>query len=263
MNKKSTLRTHNVKALVVDDNDINLKVVKELLNSLDVQVVLAQSGEECLAILEAEADFDIILLDYRMPHMDGIQTIRGIKKLLGELIQMLPIVALTAEETPRGKEEFIVEGFCDVMSKPIGNTELENIIYKYIKSSKIEAICENTDEFEICNLKIDGVDTSLGFKYSNCSMECYLDILKCVCEEITCQENLLQEFYAKRDFKGYAIQVHGLKGVASSIGAIEFASIARLHESAAKKEDVDYIDANFVQLLNDYNGLVNSIKKAL
>jgi len=119
----------DARVLVVDDNLMNLKVIKSLLKQYEVQVQEAQSGKECIALLEQES-YDLIFLDHMMPDLDGVETFR----IIGErdLASRTPVVMLTANAIEGDREKYLSLGFDDFLSKPIMAEELEKILMKYL-----------------------------------------------------------------------------------------------------------------------------------
>jgi len=126
----ATLEFSSKKVLVVDDNKINLKVAKRLLEQYKVQVVDVASGFECLDLINANEYFDLILLDDMMPKMTGVQTLKKLREIEGYKI---PTVALTANALTGMREKYIEDGFDDYLAKPIDRNELTKIIVKYLK----------------------------------------------------------------------------------------------------------------------------------
>lgn len=108
--------------LVVDDNELNLKVAERILQDYKFQITLAKSGDEAIELIKNGSRFDLIFLDHMMPIMDGIQTIHQIKKLEG--VKIPPIIALTANAMVGMKEMYLSEGFDGYISKPINRDEL-------------------------------------------------------------------------------------------------------------------------------------------
>ncbi len=123
--------------LAVDDNRVNLTVVKGLLKRLKVQFDSALSGQECLDKVRRK-HYDIIFLDHMMPDMDGIETLQNMQKI-GEYMQNPSVViALTANAIVGAKEEYIQAGFEDYLSKPIDSARLEELICQYLKPDLLE-----------------------------------------------------------------------------------------------------------------------------
>ena len=117
----------NLKALVVDDSLINLRVAQKMLEHLDVEVDTAFSGRECLEKVK-HISYDIIFLDIMMPEMDGVQTFQNLKLIDGF---STPVVALTADAKTGAKEKYQNLGFSNYISKPINLELLENVIKKF------------------------------------------------------------------------------------------------------------------------------------
>lgn len=117
--------------LVVDDNIVNLSVAAGLLERYKAKVLTAASGKEALNIIEVNMP-DIIFLDYMMPDMDGIDTLKAIRALDDERCKTVPIIVLTANVVSGAREMFINAGFDDYLSKPIETDKLEKTISEKI-----------------------------------------------------------------------------------------------------------------------------------
>jgi PAS domain S-box-containing protein len=104
------------RVLLVDDNDVNRRVQSRMLERLGYRAVSVPSGAGALDLLEDEP-FDIILLDYRMPDMDGIETCRRIRQL--ENGRNVPILALTGNASEEDYERFREAGMNDRLVKPL------------------------------------------------------------------------------------------------------------------------------------------------
>ena len=122
--------------LLVDDNKMNLKVATKLLEPYSVEIISANSGKECLEILDKDTDFDLILMDDLMPNMSGTETLDIIKKISRIDGFYIPIVALTANATSGVKEKYLNAGFDDYLAKPIEKDELHRVLKKYLKGKK-------------------------------------------------------------------------------------------------------------------------------
>ena len=133
---KESFRAPEAKILVVDDTPINVVVVKNLLKKTRIQVDQAISGPECLEKAGA-AYYDLIFLDYRMPGMDGIETLKRLRELKNNPNLKTPVVAITANAIQGARERFIKEGFDDYMTKPINVENLEATLLMYLPQDKI------------------------------------------------------------------------------------------------------------------------------
>lgn len=119
------------KIMVVDDNKLNLKVIENRLSKYNFEVSLVESGAACIEKLKKKEKYDLILLDHMMPELNGIETIRIIKKL--NLEDIPPIIAVTANVVTELKEMYVSEGFDGWLTKPVDARELNNLIIKYFK----------------------------------------------------------------------------------------------------------------------------------
>ena len=118
------------KILVVDDNELNIKVAKRVMKDLDVEIDVAYNGEECLDKIKNGNTYDLILMDIMMPVMSGETAMKELQKIDGF---DTPVVALTADAVAGSKERYIEKGFVDYLAKPFKKDEIKNIINKTIK----------------------------------------------------------------------------------------------------------------------------------
>jgi CheY-like chemotaxis protein len=115
--------------LIVDDNDFNRELVKDILEDEDITVYEAEDGSSAVELLESEQsdDIDVVLMDMRMPGMDGIETTKIIRTKNGKCTEV-PIIAMTADgfETDIGMLQ--KAGMNGLISKPVDvNTLVEQI----------------------------------------------------------------------------------------------------------------------------------------
>ncbi|MBQ9119270.1 MAG: response regulator [Lachnospiraceae bacterium] len=132
----AVLHAPEAKVLVVDDNEMNLAVVKALLKRTEIQLTLANGGAECLKLCRKQK-FDLILMDHMMPKPDGIETLHRLKKdELGQNAET-GVIVLTANAIAGMREKYIEEGFLDYLSKPVAAEELEEMLGKYLPEEKV------------------------------------------------------------------------------------------------------------------------------
>ena len=122
--------------LVVDDNEMNCKVAKNLMKQNGIVPDFAFSGEEAIGKIRKKF-YNIVFLDHMMPKMDGIETLEHLKveKLIPE---GTAVVALTANAVVGAKETYLNAGFDDYLSKPIEIEDLEAKLWKYLPSDITE-----------------------------------------------------------------------------------------------------------------------------
>ena len=121
------------KVLIVDDNQINLKVAARLLSTYKITTEEVISGFDCLKKIDEGNNYDLILMDDMMPKMSGVETF---KKLKENPEFNIPVIALTANAIAGMKENYLKEGFNDYISKPIDKKELERVLTTYLTAKK-------------------------------------------------------------------------------------------------------------------------------
>ena len=114
--------------LVVDDHPVNRAVMRRLLTALGCRVLLADSGEAALAMLDREPP-DLVLMDCEMPGMDGCETTRRILSDAGW--SKVPVVALTAHLFEAERDRCLEAGMREVATKPISRTALAELLARY------------------------------------------------------------------------------------------------------------------------------------
>jgi signal transduction histidine kinase/ActR/RegA family two-component response regulator len=124
-----------VRALVVDDVDINLEVARGLMEPYGLAVDTALSGKEAIEkIRRGEPRYNLILMDHMMPEMDGIEAVRIIRNEIGsDYARNIPIVALTANALAGNAEMFLANGFNGFIPKPIEIKQLDELLKKLVR----------------------------------------------------------------------------------------------------------------------------------
>lgn len=130
-----TLNFTAKEVLVVDDNELNIKIAERLLKNYGLKVSTCNSGFDCIEKIKAGTLYDLILMDDMMPKMSGTETLH--------ILQEIPnfntkVVVLTANAIEGMKEKYIEEGFNDYLAKPIEREELERVLRKCL-NKEIEA----------------------------------------------------------------------------------------------------------------------------
>ncbi len=115
--------------LIVEDNELNLKLLQKMIEPTGARVLFAKDGKPAIETCIANPDIDIVLMDIQMPEMDGYEATRAIKDIRPEM----PVIAQTAYAMAHEKENIIEAGCNDYLSKPIRQKELLDVLNKYLK----------------------------------------------------------------------------------------------------------------------------------
>ena len=269
----------DAKILVVDDVTMNLKVVEGLLKATKIQIDTAVSGSECLECVKT-TPYQMIFLDHMMPEMDGLETLEHMKNLADNPNAQTPVIMLTANAIVGAKEEYIEAGFTDYLTKPIRETELLEMILKYLPE---ELVCENggqgieksqdAQDMEQPEAggegaeplqrleQLEGLDVKTGLTYCMNEEDFYTEMLQEFLQADKASQ--LKHFLAEEDWDNYRTTVHALKSTSLTIGAAHLSGEAKALEMAAKEGNMDYIRSHHDGVMDEYKELTDHLKEIL
>ena len=134
------------KILLVDDNEMNIKVAETVLRKYDLKIESCTSGTDCVDKIKEGNTYDLILLDDMMPKVTGTETLHILKELPNFNIKT---VVLTANAIEGTREKYLEEGFDDYLSKPMERPELERVFKKFFNKEKnTQTITKNKSNFD-------------------------------------------------------------------------------------------------------------------
>ena len=262
--------------LMIDDNPMNLRVLKNLLKETRVQVDVATDGNSGLAMTRKKK-YHMIFMDHLMPVKDGIETLHDLKADSGNPNLHTPVICLTANAISGAREQYMAAGFDDYLTKPIDPDQLENKILELLPENIIEKrdaaaqeIVEKRDATtheegvipeELSTLKGQSlIDVADGMKH-NGSVNGYLTTLQIYYESIDEKAKELNAFLAGEDLSGYTTKVHALKSSLRIIGAEGLGEEAQSLENAGKSGDADYIKTHHDAFLSACESLKEPLEK--
>lgn len=272
----------DVKVLVVDDEPMNLMVAEGIFKEYEMQVKTVHSGMEALALSERE-DFDLIFLDHMMPEMDGVETLKRLRRLLADSEKTATIVAFTANAVSGAREMFFEEGFDEFVSKPIEMVELERVLRNVLPKSAIRYVDKDyragqnkeplegephsgqqeqaaSDRERADLLEEAGIHTKNGLQYCMNNTAFYDELLLKFAADADKKQEEIDRFFGQKDWENYCILVHALKSTARMTGADALSDLAKGLEDAAKKADAAYIETHHERLLTAYRETVRRIR---
>ena len=257
----------DAKILVVDDNEMNLKVFSGLLKNHGMQIDTAMSGKECLARIEQNA-YHMIFMDHLMPEMDGVETLRQIRELKTNRSKDAVIIILTANAVSGAREMFLEEGFADYLSKPIIAVNLEKMIQKYLPEELLtnndleqkNKIPATSDEAARSAPSENGlVSWEKGKAFFMGDEELYREMLQAFLESSSAME--LRQYYEESDFDNYRIKIHAMKANLANIGAMSVSDKAKQLELALVNENnVSYVQENHDEFMKEYERVVSEVR---
>ncbi|WP_176754481.1 hybrid sensor histidine kinase/response regulator [Pseudobutyrivibrio sp. 49] len=247
--------------LVVDDNPMNLNVIKGLLKATRVFVTTSTSGEDAIDKIRVN-HFDIILLDHMMPGMDGIETLEKIREFEPEV----PVYALTANSTA-GEDFYVSKGFNGYLAKPVEPEILEKTILRHLPESMVEKFTRDETVEELKELpenmlwinSVEGISVDDGIKNSG-GIESFIFALDLFLDTIDSNTRVITDAYEEGNVRLYTIKIHALKSSCRIIGALELSNLAAQLEDAGNRNDVEFIDANNAAFIEQYNEFKDKLK---
>lgn len=273
---KKRFTAPEARVLAVDDNTMNLTVLKGLLKRTKVQLDQAISGKECLALTE-EKKYDIILMDHMMPDMDGVETLQCLRKDKDNINKDTIVIALTANAVAGCREMYLEYGFDEYVSKPIEAEKLEKVLAQMLPeelvvfeadqveaSGKTEKIQTELEKKPLQPSEaLLEVDRQLGLSYVMDSEELYQEILQAFCEQVEEYLPQLQTCYEERNWTAYAVLAHAIKGNARNIGATAFSEFSKKQEFAAKAEEEKQLIEDYEVYLDMLETLAKKVKRMI
>ncbi|MBC9249740.1 diguanylate cyclase [Pseudomonas alcaligenes] len=224
--------------LLVEDNELNQELARELLESAGVQLSLAWHGQEALDILGADSAFDGVLMDCQMPVMDGYTATRKIRQQAH--FSALPVIAMTANAMEGDRERALACGMNDHISKPLNIDSMFITLAKWIHPGAGRATATPAD-MRLASSALDGlpaqlpgIDLAAGLATCMGKAELYLRLLR---KFRASQADFAAAFQAARsdaEASAAARVAHTLRGTAGNLGARELASAAAALEQACQ-----------------------------
>lgn len=264
----------DAKILVVDDNAVNRKVLRNLLKETRIQVTEADGGEKCLELV-MQNHYDLIFLDHMMPEMDGVETLRRFRELSDFPCEGAPVVVLTANAVSGAREKYLADGFDDFLSKPVVPEKLEQMIRKMLPEELIkeEAAGEGQKagprqekeggDFTESLPFVDGLDWQYAWLHLPDPQLLEYALKEFYGQIGSAAQKLEQEFEqavsrkageADVSLANYRVQAHAMKGLAATVGILPLAGMAKILEFAAKDGNIERIESVTPVFLEEWRG---------
>lgn len=209
--------------LLVEDNDINQELALGLLEPFEIEVDVANNGQQALECI-ANKNYDLVLMDIQMPIMDGYEATEKLRDMGLEL----PIVAMTANVMDEDIQRAKSAGFNDHLGKPIDLNKLQSTLSHYLRQQVVTTKSASTSAIiEEYNTVFD---PRLGLRTTNDNQDLYLKLLTKFRESIQDKLDSLKKLVTNGEYHNAEIVAHTLKGLGASLG------MQHLGECAAKLE---------------------------
>ena len=270
------------KVLIVDDSELDRFFIRKLLEYLGVDSDEADSGRECLKAVRNN-EYSLILMDYLMPSMNGIQSLQQIRGGVDNRNEDTPTVALVSPDDPNEGTMCLEAGFSNYLDKPVDFKQLMAVLIMYLPeavrgdlklplSPKKEVLKDHVKEQAEQNNEADSgvnkiikavsmipeIDYKKGISLCG-SEEGYITAVGIFYNSIDVKSEEIENYYNDEDYKNYTIKVHALKSSANIIGALGLWSDAKDLEEAGNNNNIEKIKNDTAKLLSDYRSFKDKL----
>ena len=243
-NKNFHALLSGARILLVEDNEINQQVARELLEQANITVILAENGKEAVDLVYRET-LDGVLMDVQMPIMDGLTATKEIRK--DPRFANLPILAMTANAMSGDREQCLEVGMQDHIAKPVDPEEMFSTLAQWIKPASPQPLPAITyleedlqDEPQQKKVptstlpEIAGIDVQAGLKRMGGNLKGYMGLLAKFRANQGGTVTTIRKSLANKDRETAERLAHTLKGVSATIGTVVLQEKAKVLESGIK-----------------------------
>ena len=250
--------------LLVEDNEINQQVARELLESFGIKVAVAENGEEAIACLQ-EGSFDGVLMDMQMPVMDGMTATREIRK--NPLFANLPIIALTANVYVSEQNAFLAAGMNDHIGKPLDPDRLIATLAKWIHPARVTERSPLPETVAISAPMplpdLPDVKVAASVRRIGGNVDLYYSLLEKFRANQGNAVRNIRDSLVSNDHKTAERLAHTLRGIAGTLGAEYLQNQAELLENIIKNGALDDVESLLGKIEQELEKLMANIERAL
>ena len=258
----------DARVLVVDDNLENLQTVKALLRRTLMRVDLVESGTQCLEAVR-KTDYHIILMDYLMPAMDGIETLRRLREEFPDF--NIPVIALTANAISGTESEFLAEGFTAYITKPVRVQKLEEVLVAALALTNVTVtrrtihpqtwVTPELKETLAQDLSPNGVSLEEGIQNASGDLSLLARMADAFIRNYPESHNQMRKISGSvpLDFERLNYLVHALKSAAGFVGAADLSSLAKMIESECANCDSQAIGLDLPPLFLKWERAISAL----
>ncbi len=256
--------------LIVDDMQVNRTILSSMLSSFGIVCDLAESGHECLEMCRSRS-YDLILLDHRMPDMDGVDTLIQLKEIFRRSGIDTPVICHTADEGRSNINLYKAAGFADVLIKPIDPGQLSLLLMTYLPEGGFDIpadeerkkhVEEQLKELPDWLKTVPKLDLVSGIEHCDTAGD-YLDALMIFAGSIKDKAAEIERYEKDENWPMYLLRIHSLKSVARLVGAVSIADRAADLEYAGRNEEYKIVHAGTSVLIDEYLGMLPRFKPLL
>jgi two-component system sensor histidine kinase/response regulator len=246
---------NGLKVLIVEDKEINQKIVRDLLHKVGCHVCVAENGRQALSKLK-QTPVDMVLMDVQMPEMNGLQATRAIRA--DGRFSKLPIIAMTAHAIAGDREKCFQAGMNDYLSKPIIPNQLYTTMSGWIPvdhsiGAQLPTVEKSDRAVSDLEIHLPGFDVTGGLKRCAGNTRHYRNMLMDFRNYHSGSISALRKLLRSSDMDGARLKVHSLLGACNKLGAEHMIPVLEMLEADlehAPMEELTNLIADLESMLN-------------
>ncbi|WP_035578629.1 ATP-binding protein [Halomonas sp. TG39a] len=246
--------TPPLKLLIVDDNAPNRELLKSMLETPALHVTTLESGHQALEYARTH-NVDMVLMDIRMPRMDGVQTTQALRRISSTWARC-PIIAVTAHVLSSERQQWLAEGLDDVLIKPIDEEQLEQLLKRFLgvthrltasnpapTDSQRDSKTPTKPRFShTAPAKLPVVDLEIGARLAGGKEDLAREQLKRLIDSLDESEQHMRTAFSQQHLPTLLDWVHGLNGASRYCGAPELALLVEALETRLRTSGLDHVE---------------------
>jgi PAS domain S-box-containing protein len=252
----------NGRVLIAEDNSTNQEVALGMIRKLGLRAEAVADGAEALNVLES-TPYDLVLMDMRMPVMDGVEATRHIRDPRSAVLNHnIPIIALTANAMQSDRQACLAAGMNDFVSKPIRKAKLRDVLKKWLHTGDVtipvairtvvppRTVEDTADIFDQAGVlgRLEG-DNELA-----------QIVFAAFLEDIPHQIQSLKDLVKSGDTANSARLAHSIKGASANVGGERLRNVALAMEKAADLGNLQYVAARVADMELQFGQLRDAMK---
>jgi signal transduction histidine kinase/DNA-binding NarL/FixJ family response regulator/HPt (histidine-containing phosphotransfer) domain-containing protein len=271
------------RVLVVEDNPVNLAVVKKMLEKAGLSPITANDGMEAMDAMHKE-QFDVVLMDCQMPRMDGYEATEAIRdREATQGLMRTPVIAMTANAMAGDRERCLAVGMDDYLSKPVKPAQLENMLRQWLPMEEMitqgeDSLFEEPLDDETMPASVDlsseGLESTGDFSMSTGGMidrsvleelyeimeDEFVSVLESYLKSAPGLMHGIRDAVRDRDMESLVKSAHPLKSSSANVGAMELSILARELEFKGRQNDASGLVGSYNQAADVYRRTIAELK---
>jgi CheY-like chemotaxis protein/HPt (histidine-containing phosphotransfer) domain-containing protein len=253
------------RVLLAEDNPVNQKVARMVLEKLGLEVTVVNNGREAVTAWRA-AGYDLILMDCQMPELDGYEATREIRRAeqsrtyVSRQIKSIPIVALTAHAMKGDDEKCREAGMTDYLTKPLDRVKLQACLERHLGKLGGEAPAAGAEPAAEVRADAAPVDWTAFLKSMDGDETLARELVDLFIESGDETLAAILNALGSQDYAAVGEQAHSLKGASANLRATATAQAAARLEAAAKARDIPQIDTLTAALKTEVSRTIDFLR---